>query len=228
MANYDSKLNRRKERYAVSPEQEKVIGTCGAFSITAHKRYKGVRGDNSVGLDPVFDDVILDGTTKICGVSIDGAIALADIFTGDILTSFEYDKIEFVTSEHSIIIYKDGKKGIFDIARREVVHQPLYDSISNRGASRFSWSFSEQDGYTMIDSANGNKINIGSDIDECFDEAFGHIFILLDGKILMLNDEGYADKAGYRELLSSLNGRIRLHNSVKQISVTADIYGNLL
>ncbi|MDE6409348.1 MAG: hypothetical protein K2K81_03770 [Muribaculaceae bacterium] len=228
MSEIERKYERRLERFEANGKKYTLLSNVNGYTFIEYKSYKGLLSVNNIILPPVFDSIGFDPTLKMAFVEIDGLKAIVDLFTGERLTPYNYDKIEFYAQDHSIIIYKNGLKGLFDVIKRCVEVEPGYSMVNRTSATRFTWMYAPEEGYYMQDSLKGHNIFLGSDIQECFDETNGHIFILRNNKIRMLTDEGTEDMMGYRKLLAKLNGRLTLYNSVKGVGVVADIYGNVL
>ena len=228
MSRFDEKLESRTDRFLdLGPDVERH-SSYGPFTIIGQRRYKGVEVDGAKGVLPIYDDVKIDGDLNVGAVFMEGKAALVDLYEGTLLTDFDYDDVEFSAADHSVILKKEGRKGLFDVQTRNVVMDTAYHEINRNVGQRFSWSYSPEAGYEINDSLKDRTIQLGKGVEECFDEKYGHIFVLRDGRIQMIDDEGYSDAKGYRSLLASLGGRLDLYNSVKGILVTADIYAHII
>lgn len=225
---HDKKINKRLERLIASPVEVTKCGSIGHLDIITQRDCKGLGYNGNRLIAPVYDDITANAELPVAAVMIDNQWALIDINTADLLTDFEYDNIEFSPNTHSIIVVKNGQRGLFDVAARRIVRQASYNEISHTPGRRYTWAYSPADGYEFFDSQTGQTIRPGHSVQQCFDEAYGHIFVVRDGKVQMLNDDGLSDPIGYRRLLASLNGRLKLYNSTRGVSATADIYGEIL
>lgn len=228
MSRFDEKINKRLDRFYSGSTEVSSIINCGPFTVVTQRKFKGVYVNGNPGVYPVYDDVALDPGLNIGAVFIDGMAALVDLYDGSLLSDFEYDRIEFSSAEHSIVVYKEGLKGLFDVAKRQLVLKAEHKEINTDAGTRFTWTYSPSEGYTVLDSIKNKRIYLGHSPEICFDECHGHIFILKDGMVRMLTEQGMDDVYGYRELLASLGGRITLYNSSRAISAVADIYGAIL
>lgn len=229
MSKFEEKIRKRWERFESRGQEYSIIDNSGNYAVITNRGYKGIADSQGIiKIPPVYDDIMIYPSFNMVSVVMEGLMAVLDVTTGELLTDFNYDRLECSPSDHSIILYKDGLKGLFSVMSKSVVHEPQFSDINKSVSSRFSWMFSPQEGYFMEDSTNGNSVYLGNDIDECFDETHGHIFILKDNRIKMLTENGTEDIVGYRELLASLGGRISLYNSSRGVCAVADIYGHVL
>lgn len=219
------KLQNREARFHASETAPCLLQIVGDYCIISHKKFKGVRVEGAIGLLPIYDDVVLNSKFNIGAVIVDRKAALADLHSGELLTNFEYDKISFEIDNHSIILYKGEKKCIYDVVKKEMIFDDFSDSIGIGRGNRYSWSYSQSRGYTIIDHVTNKTHSLGTSIEECFDETNGHMFVIREGRVTMLDDEGYTDSLAYRKLLASIGGRLNLHNSAHNVFVVADIYG---
>ncbi len=227
----NSKLEKRYMLWQSSQQPLVKEAVVNGFTVVSQQKrgLKGITGrDGSEIVPPVYDDVVTDGQSEICGLCFDGKTALAEIATGKLLTGFDYDSIIFRTDNHTIEIVKGEGHGLFDTVSRkvEVAAKDQYVSLGNGG--NITWSYTEREGYTFHNTATGKKIVAGNNIEECFDQTHGHIFGIFDGKVSVINDDGHSDDATHRHIVASLNGRIELSNHDRRLHVVADIYGNVL
>lgn len=228
MSKFENKLRKRTERYIVAAPLLTDLANIGEFTVVAYKKFKGLRISDRQTILPVYDDLIVTQSYNVGGAVVDGSIALIDLFSGELLTDFDISSIEFDDNQQSIILIRDGLRGLFDMAQRRIVLDTRYETITREPGTRFSWTFSPHDGYAIIDRLSDNKIELGHGIEACFDECHGHIFVVRGGTVRMLDYDGMEDAEGYRKLLVKLGGRLTLYNSTFAISVIADVYGNIL
>ena len=229
MSKFEEKIRKRWERFESRGHEYTIIDNSGNYAVITNRGYKGIADSQGIiKIPPVYDDIMIYPSFNMASVTMEGLMAVIDVLTGDLLTDFKYDHLEYSPADHSIILCKDGLKGIFSVMSKSVVHEPQFSDINKSVSSRFSWMFSPSEGYFMEDSATGKSVYLGNDIDECFDETHEHIFIYKNKKIAMLSENGTEDIIGYRKLLSSLGGRISLYNSSRHTSAIADIYGCVL
>lgn len=228
MSIFDDKITKRLERLASRMNDIGIIYNDGAYSVVANRKYKGVSVEGTVTVQPVYDDVRLHPLLVVGAVIIEGKTAIIDLHSGELLTDFKYDDIAFEPAQHSIVLYKDGLTGLFSVSNKRVVEEPSYSDMNRNVGNRYGWMYSPVEGYVISDNKTGERTVLGFDIDECFDETHGHIFILRNDRILMLTSDGMEDVFGYRQLLSELGGRITLYNSSRCVSAIADIYGHVL
>ena len=228
MSIFDDKITKRLERLASRMNDIGIIYNDGAYSVVANRKYKGVSVKGAVTVQPVYDDVRVHPLLVAGAVIIEGKIAIIDLHSGELLTDFKYDDIAFEPAQHSIVLYKDGLTGLFSVSNKRIVEEPSYSDMNRTVGNRYGWMYSPVDGYVISDNKTGERTALGFDVDECFDETHGHIFILRNDRILMLTSDGMEDVFGYRQLLSKLGGRITLYNSSRCVSAIADIYGYVL
>lgn len=228
MSIFDDKIMKRLERFASRNSDMVIVANEGSYSIISNRKYKGVSIDGAITVPPIYDNLQLHPLLIAGSVEIEGKKAIIDLYSGELLTDFKYDDIAFEPTQHSIKLYKDGLTGLFSVANKCVVEEPSYSDMNRNGCGRYGWMYSPVDGYIISDRVTGEKTSLGFDIDECFDETHGHIFILKHGKVRMMTADGMEDVYGYRKLLSSIGGRLTLYNSSSGVSAIADIYGILL
>ncbi len=225
---FDDKILKRLERFESRGSEFSSIGSLDGLDLISSRGYKGLCKEGTLIIPPVFDDLTIYPHSNLGSVEICGLLAVVDLESGDLLTDFDYDNLDFSSSDHSIVLVRDGLKGLFDVESRRIIHDARFSAIDRSPSKRFSWTYSAEEGYTVIDMKENLRTCLGQDVDVCFDEKYGHIFVYRDKKIRMLTETGTEDLPGYRKLLSSIGGRLSLYNSCNHIAVVADIYGRVL
>lgn len=229
MNEIESKIDKRLMRWETSPRPLETVMTAGRFTVVAQRGYQGLRDDrNTLTVPPVYDTVIAGQSAPVCGLSVDGRIALADCATGRLLTEFLYDAIVFRPDGMTVEVVRGSKRGLYDTVANKLEIAPDDEYVAQKSGGRFTWSYTPGEGYTFHNLETGRKIVAGNNIELCFDEAYGHIFGIFEGRVSVVTDEGLRDDAAYRDLLVRLRGRIELSNYDRGIHIVADIYGNVL
>lgn len=224
----DNKLSRRLNKMLDSPVPINVIANAGNYDVITQRSFKGLSASGNQLIVPIYDDIRVDPHLNVAAVMIDSLWALIDIYSGKLLTDFNYDDLEFSSTNHSVVLIKDGKYGLFDVAQSTMLLDVEYEDISYSTGTRYLWTYSSSGGYEYYDFFTHTIIRVGHDVQQCFDECHGHIFVIRDNRVQLVNANGLSDTMAYRKLLSKIGGRITLFNSNRGVSAVADIYGNVL
>lgn len=220
-------LRMRHRRLDVEKCAINSIKTIGDFTLVESNSWYGIYSNKGLPLlDPVYDHIDMMDDICMCIVKVKDTYQLHELSTGksvDLLEMKHYQRFGDILE-----VTTDDGVGLFSCRMQQLLVPPKYQEATHAVKGRYLWVKTIDGEYAFYDTQKTVTVKCPKGTSECLDGPEDYMFVVVDHRVYCINETGNFDSEKLRTFALRNNGRVRLNNYNRHISVITDVYGKII